>query len=174
MPISKLAVPPVLAGFARCVAIKSDYDMTSTQDFAKWDRSSSAATLIQHVRLDKIYSFGVKETCYKVELAAMWYPKKSLPCWGLSVRHTEWATHLAKLEQLKIGYRANWGDIIATFLPDDGGSSPVLQDDFSGTSKLKLSGNVKEPQRRPSQEGIRALTNILLQLSEIVSLVTVT
>ena len=166
-------VPPVLTGFAQRTEIRQGYDVTSTQSFAHWDQSPSIKTLLLHGRLDKIYAFGVQKTCYKVELTAMWYPGQSLPCWGLAVRHTEWATHLAELERLQTGHQASWGDIIGTFLPDDGGSSikPEEDDEF-GVSNLDLGGGTERLPRAPSREGIRTLTNILLQLSEIVSSVT--
>ncbi|KAF9696079.1 hypothetical protein EKO04_006091 [Ascochyta lentis] len=174
MRILRSTVPPVLTGFAQGVVLRPGYDMTSNQSFAKWDKSPSVDALLQHWRLDKVYSFGIQDTCYKAELTAMWYPKQSLPCWGLAVRHTEWATHLAELEGLQTGHRASWGDTIATFLPDDGGSSTVLDEDGDfGVGKLKLDGKGEELQRGPSWEGVRVLTNILLRLSEVVSSVTV-
>ncbi|UPX10799.1 uncharacterized protein EKO05_0001438 [Ascochyta rabiei] len=146
--------------------------MASAESFAKWDKSPSVDASLQHWRLDKIYSFGIRETCYKAELTAMWYPKQSLPCWGLAVRHTEWATHLAELERLQTGHQANWGDTVSTFLPADGGSSIFLdEDDDLGVSKLKLDSDAEGLQQGPSWEGVRILTNILLQLSGIVSAV---
>ena len=165
-------VPPVLTGFAQRVVLRPGYDVASTQSFAVWEKSPSVNVLLQHGREDKIYSFGIRETCYKVELTAMWYPLQTLPCWGLAVRHNEWATHLAELERLQTGHQANLGDTITTFLPDDGGSSTVFdEDDDYGVSKLKLDG-CEEPPRGRSREGVRTLTNILLQVSEIVSSVT--
>lgn len=150
--------------------MKPGYKATSTQSFAEWDRSPSVDRLLKDGRLDRIYSFGVRETCYKVELSTMWYPEQS-PCWGLAVRHNEWATHLAELERLQTGHQASWGDIIALFLPDDGGSSIPLdaEDEDLGISTLKLDRDADAPPQGPSREGIRMLTNILLQLSEIVS-----
>ena len=153
--------------------MRSSYNVSSTQSFAEWEKSPSIRSLLRGGRLDRIYAFGIKETLYKVELISMWYPNEQSPCWGIAVRHTEWATHLAELERLQTGHQANWGDIIATFLPDDGGSSTVLEDDDDfGVSKLKLDSNGDEAPRKLSREGIRTLSNILLQLSEIVSSVT--
>jgi hypothetical protein len=103
----------------------------------------------------------------------MWYLHQPLPCWGLAVRHVEWATHLAELERLQTGHQASWGDTIAMFLPEDGGSSTILEeDDDLKMQRLELGSNTEEPPRRPSREGIRVLTNTLLQLSELVSFVT--
>ncbi|KAF2631906.1 hypothetical protein BU25DRAFT_454288 [Macroventuria anomochaeta] len=171
-PISRSTVPPVLTGFAHRTVMTPGYDVASTQSFARWDQSPSVKALMLHGCLDKVYSFGVQKTCYKVELTAMWYPGQSLPCWGLAVRHTEWATHLAELERLQTGHQANWSDTIATFLPDDGGSSIRLEDDDFGAGNLDLDGDAERLPRVPSHEGIRTLTNILLRLSELVSSVT--
>lgn len=170
-PISRSAVSPVLTGFAQRTVLRSGYDVTSTQSFAEWDKNPSVKALVLHGRLDKVYSFGVQSTYYNVELTAMWYPGQLLPCWGLAVRHIEWATHLAELERLQTGHQASWGDTIATFLPDDGGSSTVFEDDDDfGVSQLNLDRDAAP--RVPSREGIRTLTNILLLLSKIVSSVT--
>lgn len=170
--VSRSTVPPVLTGFAQRTAIKQDYSVTSTESFAEWDPSPSVKALLLTGRSEKIYSFGVQDTCYKAELTAMWYPGQSLPCWGLAVRHTEWATHLAELERLQTGHQANWGDTVATFLPGDGGSSVKPGEDDFGVDGLSLNDGMEKPQRSLSREGIRTLVKILLQLSEIVSSVT--
>ncbi|KAF3040941.1 hypothetical protein E8E12_007922 [Didymella heteroderae] len=172
--VSRSTVPPVLTSFAHRAAIKQGYSLTSTESFAQWDTSPSVKNLLLTGRSERIYSFGVQDTCYKAELTAMWYPGQSLPCWGLSVRHTEWATHLAELERLQTGHRANWGNIISKFLPDDGGSSlQPEEDDDLGVNELSLDNGTQKPQQGLSREGIRTLVNILLRLSEIVSSVTI-
>lgn len=172
-PMSRSTVPPFLTGFAHRVVMRPGYEVTSTQSFAEWDKSPSVHALLQGGRLDKVYSFGIQNTCYKAELSAMWYPNEPYPCWGLAVRHIEWATHLAELERLQTGHQASWNDAIATFFPEDGGSSTMLKDDDDfGVQKLKANDVLEEPQRKSSWEGIRVLTNILLQLSELVSSVT--
>jgi hypothetical protein len=167
-PIPRSTVPPVLKGFAQGVTIKSGNEVTSTQSFAEWNKTPSVNVSLQNGRLDKIYSFGVRNTHYKVELVAMWYPNEQSPCWGLAVRHIEWATHLAELERLHTGQQASWRDIIDTFLPEDGGSSSSFDNDGDfGLQSLKV-----DTVTAPSREGIRILINILLQLSELVSSVT--
>lgn len=172
--VPRSTVPPVLVGFAERTVLKKGFEMTSTQSFVIWDPSPSVKNLLVTGRLDKVYSFGIRNTCYKVELTAMWYPGQPSPCWGLAVRHTEWATHLADLERLQTGHKAIWGDIVETFLPADGGSSNKLEDDEIGVGELKLDVDVeKPPLQAPSREGIRTLTNILLYLSGMVSAVTV-
>lgn len=171
--MSRSTVPPVLTGFAQRTVLRSGYDVTSTQSFVELDKSPSIKQLMLNERLEKTYSFGVQDTCYKVELTAMWYPGQSLPCWGLAVRHTEWATHLAELERLQTGHQAYWGDTVAAFLPDDGASSTMLgEDDDLGVSRLKLDEDAEKLPRAASREGMRTLTNILLQISGIVSSVT--
>ena len=153
--------------------MKRGYSVSSLQSFAEWDSSPSVKVLLLTGRSEKIFSFGIQSTCYKAELTAMWYPGQSLPCWGLAVRHTEWATHLAELERLQTGHRADWGNTISTFLPEDGGCSVRLEEDADlGFDGLNLKDDVEKPHRSLSCEGIRTLVNILLQLSEIVSSVT--
>jgi hypothetical protein len=171
--VSRSTVPPVLDGFAKRAAIKQDYSVASTDSFAEWDPSPGVKSLLLTGRTEKVYLFGVQDTCYKAELTAMWYPGQTLPCWGLAVRHTEWATHLIELERLQAGHQANWGNTISTFLPDDGGSSiQPEEDEDCGIDGLSLNDGVQKPQQALSREGIKTLVNILLQLSEIVSSVT--
>ncbi|KAJ8108105.1 hypothetical protein OPT61_g8405 [Boeremia exigua] len=203
-PVPRFNVHHVLAGFAQRTVLKSDYDENSMQPFAKCESSPTVKNLLLNGRLDKIYNFAVRNTCYKVELTGMLYSARAPLCWGLAVRHTEWATHLAELELLQTGHQAGWGDILETFLPNDGGSSVNLAyddidsgspkpGDNSDVSSLKsndspdvgnlkisddtntgthTSGDSAEKEQEPAGEGIRTLTNILLQVSKIVSSVT--
>ena len=170
-PVTRSNVHPILTGFAQQIVVKPGFDVTSSQSFAEWDNTPSVRNLLLHGRLDKIYSFGVQRTCYKVELAAMWYPVQSSPCWGLAVRHTEWATHLAELEGLQTGHQASWGkNVLDTFLPNDGGSSAQTAEDDFGMGALRVNEDRPTPPRLP-HEGVRTLTDILLQLSKIVTTV---
>lgn len=170
-PIPQSTVHPTLTGFAQRTAIRKGYDIASTQSFAQWDPSPSVKALLLHGRLDKTYSFGVQETCYKVELTAMWYPRQSLPCWGLAVRHTEWATHLAELERLQTGHQASWSNVLETFFPNDGCTSVQPEDDTFGMGNLRIDDEPKVLQV-PSAKGVSVLMDILLQLSKIVKSVT--
>lgn len=171
--VSRSTVPPVIDGFAKRAVIKRGYSVASSDSFAEWDPSPSVKNLLLTGRTEKVYSFGVRDTLYKVELTAMWYPGQAMPCWGLAVRHTEWATHLVELERLQTGHQANWGNTISTFLPDDGGSSiEPEEDDDLGVDGLNLDDRVQKPHAVLSCEGIRTLVNLLLQLSDIVSSVT--
>lgn len=173
-PISPATVPPVLTGFAQRVVIKKGYDVNSSQSFAEWERTPSVRRLLLHGRLDKIYSFGVQKTCYKVELTAMSYLGHSSLCWGLAVRHIEWATHLAELERLQTGHQASWGNILGTFLPKNGGSSaqPAGEDDLD-VGSLTIDKDRPKVSRVLSHGGLSTLTDIMLQLSKIVSSVTI-
>jgi hypothetical protein len=179
--VPRNTVSPVLSGFADRVTMKPKYDIASTEGFAQWYTTPTIKRYLQMGRLDRIYSFGIKKTCYKVELSAMWYPGQAVPVWGLSVRHAEWATHLAELENLPIGRQASWADTISTFLPDDGQSAAWVDDDEDhGMSKLKVADEEDEEDDHeavaekevPPRDGIRILTDKLLKLSEIVSSAT--
>ena len=171
-PVTRSNVPPIITGFAQRTVVKYAYGVASTQSFAEWDITPSVRNLMLPMgRLDKIYSFGVQNTCYKVELTAMWYPGQLSPCWGLAVRHTEWATHLAELEGLQTGHQASWGrNVLHTFLPNDGGSSAKTADDDFGMGALRVDEDRPRPPRLP-HEGVRTLTDIMLQLSKIVTTV---
>lgn len=170
--VSHSTVPPVLDGFAKRAGIKQGYSVASTDSFAEWDPSPSVKILLLTGRTEKIYSFGIHDTCYKAELTAMWYHGQSLPCWGLAVRHTEWANHLVELARLQTGHQADWGNVISTFLPDDGGSSTQPDEEEVGVDGLALKDDAQNSQQGLFREGIRTLVNILLQLSKIVSTVT--
>ena len=150
--------------------MRPDHDISSTESFAEWDQTPTIKKYLRTGRLDVIYSFGIKNTCYKVEFTGMWYPGKKLPVWGLAVRHPEWATHLAELERLPVGRKADWGHTVATFLPDDGQMSyaAAVEDKDFGMTNLNLGPNVEAPPR----DGIRILMDKLLQLSAIVSSVS--
>jgi hypothetical protein len=168
-PVPSRIVPTILTSFVKAVNMKRNYDLSSTESFAEWEPTPSVKRHLVTGRLDSIYCFGIKDTCYKVELTAMWYPQQRKPVWGLAVRHTGWATHLAELERLSVGRRADWGDTISTFFPDDGQMSPYTADtEDIEMGKLRLDDGLKEP----SGNGLRILVESLLKLSEIVSSVT--
>jgi hypothetical protein len=170
IPVAAKSVSPVIIGFADRVKMRPDHDHRSTESFAEWDQTPTVKKHLRTGRLDTIYSFGIRQTCYKVEAACMWYPGQKLPVWGLCVRHTEWATHLAELEHLPVGRKADWGHTVATFLPDDGQScyTSAVEDEDFGMKNLDLGPGVEEPPR----DGIRILMDKLLQLSAIVSSIT--
>ncbi|KAL6708415.1 hypothetical protein ACN47E_002678 [Coniothyrium glycines] len=169
MPEPRRLVSPILTGFAEHVSMNPKYDPQSAESFARWNTTPSVQSHLVNGRLDKIYSFGVRNTCYKVELAAMWYPQQKLPVWGIAMRHSEWATHLAELETLPIGCKAEWGQTLTKFLPDDGVTSSFGDEDGDlGISQLSIGDNYEAPPR----EGIRILMDKLLQLSSLISSVT--
>jgi hypothetical protein len=161
-------VPPILKGFAEQVKMKSRYKVPSTEHFADWEATPTVKRHLLTHRLDSIYRFAIKDTCYKVELTAMWYPAQKLPVWGLAVRHIEWETHLAELESLPIGQRAEWEDTMATFFPKDGQSSRMDDDEDLDMGRLALDND----NTAAAQDGIAFLVEKLLKLSAIVSSVT--
>ncbi|KAF2856104.1 hypothetical protein T440DRAFT_494916 [Plenodomus tracheiphilus IPT5] len=167
IPVQPQLVSAALTGFAKSVTMQPKYDVRSNNRFARWESTPTVKKHLVTYRMDKIYSFAIKETCYKVELTAMWYPMKQTPVWGLAVRHIEWATHLAELERLPVGDQARWGDTISTFLPDDGQMSSA-----HGPVKKQVKLDRDEKQDEPPRTGIRILVGRLMQISEIVSSVT--
>jgi transcription elongation factor len=149
--------------------MKPKYDISSSGPFAEWDATSTVKKHLQTGRLDSIYRFGIKGTCYKVELTAMWYPQQKQPVWGLAVRHIEWETHLSEQEHLPIGHRTDWGDTMATFFAEAGRASSRADDSEDpdmGTLSLDSAAAVA------AEDGLGVFVEKLLKLSEIVSSVT--
>jgi hypothetical protein len=161
-------VSPILTGFADRVAMKTEYNPTCSEPFAQWDPTPIVKSYLQNGRLDKIYTFGVQDTNYQVEAKAMWHPGQQVPCWGLALRHADWAIHLAELERLGVGSQAAWGHVISTFLPINGVSS-------SGTDVKEDLGmkylNIGRDQHEPVQNGVRILMQTIIDLSKIVGTV---
>ena len=96
----------------------------------------------------------------------MWYPRRKEPCWGVVVRHTEWSFYLAELENLPVGRDAEWNDIIATFLPDDGCTSSAVRDEDEELGMQGLGLNDKNELQ--ARKGIQVLVDKLLKISELV------
>ncbi|KAL1791959.1 hypothetical protein ACET3X_009710 [Alternaria dauci] len=198
-PVASKSISPVITDFAERVKMRPDHDHRFSESFAEWEQTPTVKKYLRTGRLDTIYSFGIKQTCYKVGVTGMWYPGQKLPVWGLSVRLPEWATHLAELERLLVGREADWGDTIATFLPDDGQSRdssaartfarPVRGgvEGEAEMAELTEGAVAQHPEdedfgprnlnlgpgvETPPRDGIRILMDKLLQLSAIVSSVT--
>jgi hypothetical protein len=158
--------------------MRPNYKIDSTESFAQWEMTPTVKQHLVTGRLDSVYMFGIKGTDYKAELIAMWYPNmhpvkieagimyrqsgQKKPVWGLFVRHLDWASHLAELECLPIGSRANWGNTMATFFPVD-------EDEQLSLDALSLEDN-RAANR--SFSGLSSLSKKLLELSEVVSSVT--
>jgi hypothetical protein len=166
--VPKAAISPALVGFADSIHLKPGYKahLQSKESFAKWSQSPSIK--IKDGRLDKVYTFGIKKTGYRVEVAAMWYPLCKSPCWGLSVRHNEWAMHLNELERLPPGGRAGWGDTVSTFLPEDGITS--ASSEGVGCLAVELEDlNVGGKDIPAPRRGIKLLVDKLMQLSQVIN-----
>ncbi|RMZ69122.1 dna polymerase v family and armadillo-type fold domain-containing [Pyrenophora seminiperda CCB06] len=163
-------VSPVLKDFASRLKMKAGYDFRSHEPFVVWDNTPTVKNCLGASRLETIYSFGIKKTSYKVECTGMWYPGQKDPAWGLCVRHFEWTTHLAELERIGMGHRASWGDIVETFIPDDGHSGHSAAEGHGKGNESDDGLGTEEPKLAPGpRDGIRILTNKLLQLSTMVS-----
>ena len=192
MPVSKKLVSPAIEKFAHGVSMEKSYDLHSNKPFAKITKDQVNSLLkLQASRLDKIYSFGIKDTCYKVELVSMWYNNLKVPCWGFNVRHKAWIDHLAELEALRPGGAANWGNVVSTFLPDDGGMPVPIEEQEPDTldeqqddphknsphkplpAEAKESGTPgeqpEEKEEAPPREGIMLLMRKLMELSTIIN-----
>jgi hypothetical protein len=164
IPLPSKTVPPILIGFADRLKMKPNYDPSSIESFAEWDATPTVKRCLQTGRLDSIYRFGIKDTEYKVELIAMWYPGKKLPIWGLSVRHSEWAAHLAELESLSVGRKAGWDeDLLSMFFPRGGQSSADAKEALEMRA-LSLDEPVVS-----IEDGLTVLVKKLMAVSGIVS-----
>ncbi|KAF2002946.1 hypothetical protein P154DRAFT_487968 [Amniculicola lignicola CBS 123094] len=163
IPVRKLTLSPVIVGFADSVKMKPGYKPESNEPFATYNRTPSVK--FQFFRLDRVYTFGICKTLYRVEAKAMWYPGQTIPCWGLVIRHTEWGMHLSPLEKLSPGNGANFGsDSIKTFIPDGGVSSSHALDDTELEDQLEQI----QLENTSLDDGMVILIEKLLQLSEIV------
>ncbi|KAJ4296553.1 hypothetical protein N0V90_006598 [Kalmusia sp. IMI 367209] len=163
-PVNKTLAPTALRHFADQVRIKQNIGPGSKEPFTNFGDINASSKLITG-RLDKVYTFGIKNSSYKVNVVAMWYPGKivHVPCWGLHVCHSDWQSHLAELEHLQQGRVGQWGDTIRAFLPDDGLSSfHVDRDENTSMNNLRIDDE------RP-QDGIRLLMTKLMELSKIIS-----
>lgn len=165
-PVSAKSMSPLLTRFIEGLRMKHGYNPQSADLFAEWEKSPAVKNYLVTERLIVIYSFGIKETSYKVELARIWHTDRQ-PVWSLAVRHAEWANRLSELEHLPTGRKANWGNTITSFLPNDGQSSYNTgdEDEDLGLSNLDLGSGVEAP----AQDGIRILIDKLLQISAVVS-----
>ncbi|KAF2739947.1 hypothetical protein EJ04DRAFT_604586 [Polyplosphaeria fusca] len=172
LSVPKSSLSPVIVNFAKSVQLARNYAPTtkSGQSFAVWNTTPS--TKIFNGRLDKVYNFGIRGTSYLVEYQAMWYPKGGLPCWGLSVRHKEWPTHLAPLASLRTGCSVYFDNTVKTFFPDNGVSSDTVDHLESSLDKLKLgkqqSLSVLEHEWRGFKNGMEYLMYKLMLLSQVV------
>lgn len=159
LPIPRHTVPIEIQASIKDAKVKAKFDPRSKDPFVAWRTSR----LFHTGRMEMVYSFGVRETCYKVELSKIWYPKKE-PCWGVNVRHQNWNNLLVILERLPTGETVNWGNAIEKFFPQDGqmpGVNAKVKKEGLGMQKLCL----EDPD---PTAGIKLLVTILMQLSEIV------
>ncbi|XP_014555428.1 hypothetical protein COCVIDRAFT_38785 [Bipolaris victoriae FI3] len=165
-PVSAKSMSPLLTRFVEGLRMKRGYNPQSTDIFAEWEKSPAVKDYLVTERLIVMYSFGIKETSYKVEIARIWHTDRQ-PVWSLAVRHTEWANRLSELEHLPTGRKANWGNTITSFLPKDGRTSYNNGDEDKnlGLSNLDLGSDTEAP----PQDGIRILVDKLLQISAVVS-----
>jgi hypothetical protein len=145
--MSRSTVPTAVSDLAKSVQLKPGYrNLISRERFVPSPNSNLIVVSI----LEKLYTFKIRNTSYQVELAEKWYDGRSSPLCGLSVRHTEWSTHLSLLEALAPGCGADWDeDVIKLFFPKDGISS--AEDPTPGDG-----------------EGLRLLVKKLMELSKIV------
>lgn len=155
-PVSRQIVPAAIHYFVNNLKINPQFDITSGTRFVEFKAGASLKVLAG--RLDKIYTFGIRNTGYVLDLMSMWYPQKDAPCWGLNVYHNEWKSHLADLEQLQTGERADWGDTVGTFLPDDG---------FTATGMVTATPQAREDEKSQPRDGIRILLVKLMEISQI-------
>ena len=141
--------------------------LNSHEIFAQW--STNPSLKLEMARLNKIYTFRVKNMGYNVEFLEMWHPfQTKLPFWGMTVRHREWSTHLSELERLPQGRAVDFGDIVETFLPQNGVTSADEKEGDHDLPQLHRLG-LDEDSSPPARDGIRKLVNLLLTLSRLIN-----
>ncbi|KAH7130642.1 hypothetical protein B0J11DRAFT_602983 [Dendryphion nanum] len=177
IPISPSKIPPVLLQFAADVELRTEFTKNpDSGDFVRESRSRSINVV--HCRRDKIYTFGIKNTKYRVDIVAMWYPRCKIPCWGITVRHQDWPMYLDTLEHLAQGECAEWKDIIAAFFPDNGMTSEQAHrspDILAGLAEMTFNDDKedrKEDRKQSGEshrEGVRLLVRNLMAISRIIN-----
>ncbi|KAL1607781.1 hypothetical protein SLS60_002717 [Paraconiothyrium brasiliense] len=160
-PVSKAVVPTALRRFADQTCLKPGYDIASKELFADFTAGSKNSLKLLRGRLDKIHTFGIRKTGYRADVISMWYPGKTVPCWGLNVYHSDWRTHLATVEQLRPGECASWGDTLSTFLPDDG----LFPAEWTALDEPQRLDEHGKPLPR---DGIRLMMTKLMELSQVI------
>lgn len=167
-PVRKVTVPAILKHFADHVQISSKIHKHPNVRFVTNDTVGASLKLLAS-RLDKIYTFGIKDTYYKVNCMAMWYHSQSAdatPCWGLNITHDDWQTRLADLEHLETGRAIQWKDTDRAFLPPDGLSSFHIKDESVDAAMSNLNISDREDH---DYDGIRLLLNKLMELSTFIN-----
>lgn len=118
-PVGEKDVPAVVSSFANRVRHHPEHMTAPKHPFAQFYTPSFPQGSL--LRLDKIYTFGLGDSGYKLDWMCMWYPSNlAEPCWGLSAYHEDWQAHLAKVEVLSLAECADWGDTVSSFLPENG------------------------------------------------------
>ncbi|KAF2472162.1 uncharacterized protein BDR25DRAFT_313338 [Lindgomyces ingoldianus] len=164
VPKSKLS--PVVVNFADGVRMRSGdaANLHSKESFAQW--STTPSTRLKGCRLDRVYTFRIRDTNYHVEARQMWYPCQTAPCWGVVVRHSEWSTHLNPLETLVSGRIVQFGDTAKTFFPGDGGTSAAPAESSNDMPQIQ---NLDVEEREPDVTGITLLVKALMRLSVVIN-----
>ena len=163
----KSAVSPIILSFADQVRLKNGFEKYVAEHSPFVNFPQIRSLKIINGRLDKTYSFGVRETSYQVQATAMWYKGsgKIEPCWGCSLHHKDWKMHLAPLETLPPGRSADFGDSIKTFFPDDGDTATS---DPEATANLLSLLNLDEEDYSPASPGIKYLGQLLAKISQVI------
>lgn len=159
IPCKTVLAPAAIHRFADEVQIRPNYDIASKLPFVDFNARSSLRLLTG--RLDKMYTFDIKKTGYKVNLSSLWYPGANVPCWGLNVYHNDWRSLLATTEQMRPGERGAWSNTLGTFLPDDG----LFCNPNASETPPKVDPTTGQP--LPG-DGIRLLTTKLMELSQVI------
>jgi hypothetical protein len=183
VPVQKKMLSRVVTNFADNVQVNPGYrsDSDAHKSFVSWPDTPS--TKIYTGRLDRIYTFGMRNTEYVVDCQAMWYPN-SEPCWGIVVRHRDWAKLLEPLSNLRPGYSEDFGaDPANLFFPRDGQAAESM----SGLESQMMSLDMKnskskqpnrqegpiqqppEPERKQYKSGVEFLVSRLMQLSDVIN-----
>ncbi|KAF2267033.1 hypothetical protein CC78DRAFT_566447 [Lojkania enalia] len=165
MAVPASTLSPVIANFVDSIKMKSAKEVESNPcgGFAQWKLTPSVK--LHTGRLDKVYTFGLRNTHYLVEVLEMWSPAQKPPCWGVVVRHKDWSTHLNQLERLPQGGAGYFGaDSIETFLPGNGRTSNDNLEQNLG--KMTLNGDSESGDSDVA--GIKLLISKLMRLSEII------
>lgn len=108
------SVSPSITAFAEQVELvpQAIKDATCRKPFVTWPQGRHVPKMLRS-RLERTYTFKLRDTEYKVDATSAWYPgspqeQQYAPLSLLSIRHDEWSTHLSHLETMGAGNDPGW------------------------------------------------------------------
>lgn len=125
-PYPKASVSPSIKTFAEEVKLhpQAIKNLNNRKPFVTCPKGSKVPKPVR-TRLERTYTFKLRDTDYKVDATSIWYLTDEKisqyePLSALSIRHEDWSTHLSYLETMAPGGDPGWprDNIVEYFVPD--------------------------------------------------------